>query len=88
MPEVAINVIANGDKPTGVGEPAVTVIAPAHRQRHLQRLRRPRPLAADHGGSGEGEHEGIRPRWRDYNGGRRGDFPRRPLARGLRRPCG
>jgi isoquinoline 1-oxidoreductase subunit beta len=28
-PEVAINVIANGDKPTGVGEPAVTVIAPA-----------------------------------------------------------
>jgi isoquinoline 1-oxidoreductase beta subunit len=29
MPEVAINVIANGDKPTGVGEPAVTVIAPA-----------------------------------------------------------
>ncbi|MET0677932.1 MAG: molybdopterin cofactor-binding domain-containing protein [Bradyrhizobium sp.] len=29
MPEVAINVIANGEKPTGVGEPAVTVIAPA-----------------------------------------------------------
>jgi isoquinoline 1-oxidoreductase subunit beta len=29
MPEVAVNVIANGDKPTGVGEPAVTVIAPA-----------------------------------------------------------
>jgi isoquinoline 1-oxidoreductase len=28
-PEVAVNVIANGDKPTGVGEPAVTVIAPA-----------------------------------------------------------
>src|SRR4030095_3831453 len=27
--EVAVNVIANGDKPTGVGEPAVTVIAPA-----------------------------------------------------------
>ena len=29
MPEVAVNVIANGDKPTGVGEPAVTVVAPA-----------------------------------------------------------
>jgi isoquinoline 1-oxidoreductase len=28
-PEVAVNIIANGDKPTGVGEPAVTVIAPA-----------------------------------------------------------
>ena len=27
MPEVAV--IANGDKPTGVGEPALTVIAPA-----------------------------------------------------------
>lgn len=26
---VAVNVIANGDKPTGVGEPAVTVVAPA-----------------------------------------------------------
>ncbi len=29
VPEVAISVIANGDKATGVGEPAVTVIAPA-----------------------------------------------------------
>jgi isoquinoline 1-oxidoreductase subunit beta len=29
MPEVAVNVIANGEKATGVGEPAVTVIAPA-----------------------------------------------------------
>ncbi|MEH2549376.1 isoquinoline 1-oxidoreductase beta subunit [Bradyrhizobium sp. AZCC 2262] len=29
MPEVAVHVIANGEKPTGVGEPAVTVIAPA-----------------------------------------------------------
>ena len=29
MPEVAISVIANGEKPSGVGEPAVTVIAPA-----------------------------------------------------------
>ena len=29
VPEVAVNVIANGDKPTGVGEPAVTVVAPA-----------------------------------------------------------
>ena len=29
MPEVAISVIANGEKPTGVGEPAVTVVAPA-----------------------------------------------------------
>ena len=29
MPEVAVNVIANGEKPTGVGEPPVTVIAPA-----------------------------------------------------------
>jgi isoquinoline 1-oxidoreductase subunit beta len=28
-PEVAVNVIANGEKPTGVGEPAVTVVAPA-----------------------------------------------------------
>jgi isoquinoline 1-oxidoreductase subunit beta len=29
MPEIAVNVIANGEKATGVGEPAVTVIAPA-----------------------------------------------------------
>ena len=29
MPEVAVNVIANGEPATGVGEPAVTVIAPA-----------------------------------------------------------
>ena len=29
LPEVAVNVIANGEKATGVGEPAVTVIAPA-----------------------------------------------------------
>jgi isoquinoline 1-oxidoreductase subunit beta len=29
MPEVAISVIANGEPATGVGEPAVTVIAPA-----------------------------------------------------------
>ena len=29
VPEVAIAVIANGEKATGVGEPAVTVIAPA-----------------------------------------------------------
>ena len=30
------------------------------RQRDLQRLRRAHPLAADHGGSGEGEYEGVR----------------------------
>jgi isoquinoline 1-oxidoreductase subunit beta len=29
MPEVAVNVISNGEHATGVGEPAVTVIAPA-----------------------------------------------------------
>ncbi len=29
VPEIAIAVIANGEKPTGVGEPAVTVVAPA-----------------------------------------------------------
>ena len=29
MPEVAVAVIANGEHATGVGEPAVTVIAPA-----------------------------------------------------------
>jgi isoquinoline 1-oxidoreductase len=29
VPEVAIAVIANGESPTGVGEPAVTVVAPA-----------------------------------------------------------
>jgi isoquinoline 1-oxidoreductase subunit beta len=29
VPEVAVTVIANGEKPTGVGEPAVTVVAPA-----------------------------------------------------------
>lgn len=29
MPEVAVAVIANGDAPRGVGEPAVTVVAPA-----------------------------------------------------------
>ena len=29
MPEVAVSVIANGEHATGVGEPAVTVVAPA-----------------------------------------------------------
>ncbi|MGY4573651.1 molybdopterin cofactor-binding domain-containing protein [Bradyrhizobium sp. USDA 3256] len=29
LPEVAVNIIANGGKPTGVGEPATTVVAPA-----------------------------------------------------------
>jgi isoquinoline 1-oxidoreductase beta subunit len=29
MPEVAVSVIANGERATGVGEPAVTVVAPA-----------------------------------------------------------
>ena len=29
LPEVAISVIANGEHATGVGEPAVTVVAPA-----------------------------------------------------------
>lgn len=29
LPEVAVSVIANGEKATGVGEPAVTVVAPA-----------------------------------------------------------
>ena len=60
LPEVAISVIANGEHATGVGEPAVTVVAPALGERDLQRLRRPRPLAADHGGSGQGGDEGLR----------------------------
>jgi hypothetical protein len=60
MPEVAVNVIANGDKPTGVGEPAVTGGRACHRQRDLQRLRRPRPRAADHGSGGQGGDEGLR----------------------------
>lgn len=63
VPEVAVSVIANGEKATGVGEPAVTVVAPRARQRHLQRLRRPRPRTADHCGSGEGRHEGVGSRW-------------------------
>jgi isoquinoline 1-oxidoreductase subunit beta len=29
VPEVAVTVIANGEKPTGLSEPAVTVVAPA-----------------------------------------------------------
>ena len=29
IPEVAVSVIANGERATGVGEPAVTVVAPA-----------------------------------------------------------
>jgi CO/xanthine dehydrogenase Mo-binding subunit len=29
LPEVAVNIIANGEPATGVGEPAVTVVAPA-----------------------------------------------------------
>jgi isoquinoline 1-oxidoreductase subunit beta len=29
LPEVAVSVIANGEHATGVGEPAVTVVAPA-----------------------------------------------------------
>ena len=56
MPEVAISVIANGEQATGVGEPAVTVIAPGAGECDLQRLRRSRPLAADHGRGREGRH--------------------------------
>jgi len=29
VPEVAVSIIANGEAATGVGEPAVTVVAPA-----------------------------------------------------------
>ena len=61
MPEVAVSVIANGEKATGVGEPAVTVVAPAIGNAIFNAVRRPRALAADHGGSGEGGDEGVRP---------------------------
>ena len=66
-PEVAVNVIANGEKADrrrragGDGDRACA------RQRDLQRLRRAHPLAADHGRSGEGEHEGVRRRSIDKN---------------------
>ena len=60
MPEVAINVIANGEKPTGVGEPAVTVIAPALGNAIFNACGARVRCAADHRGSGEGEHEGVR----------------------------
>ena len=60
VPEVAVAVIANGEKATGVGEPAVTVIAPAIGNAIFNASRRPRPRAADHGRSREGSDEGVR----------------------------
>ena len=45
------------------------------RQRHLQRLRRAHPLVADHGGSGEGEHEGVRRRRIDEERSAGGNAP-------------
>ena len=67
VPEVAISVIANGEKATGVGEPAVTVIAPALGECDLQCLRRPRPRAADHGRGGQGGDGRHKSTQRDNN---------------------
>ena len=59
VPEVAVSVIANGEKATGVGEPAVTVIAPALGNAIFNACRCPSPLAADHSGGREGGDEGV-----------------------------
>ena len=61
MPEVDISIIANGEhghrrrRARGHGGRARA------RQRDLQRRRRAGPLAADHGGSGQGGDEGLAP---------------------------
>jgi len=59
MPEVAVSVIANGEKATGVGEPRGDGDRARARKRDLQRLWRPRSRPADHRGSGEGGDEGL-----------------------------
>ena len=51
VPELDISIIGNGEPAVGCGEPAVTVVAPA--------IRRPRAVAADYGGSGQGGDEGL-----------------------------
>jgi len=52
-------VIANGDKPTGVGEPALTVIAPALGNAIFNACGA-RVRAADYGGGGKGGDEGLK----------------------------
>jgi len=61
-PEVAISVIANGEHATGVGETGGDRGRARGCERDLQRLRRPRPLAADYGRGGQGRHEGLKSR--------------------------
>jgi len=52
--------LPNGEKATGVGEPAVTVIAPALANAIFNACGAPRPRAADHGGGREGgDEQGI-----------------------------
>ena len=59
VPEVAVSVIANGEQADRRRRAGGDGGRASARQRHLQRLRRARPLAADHGGSGQGGHEGL-----------------------------
>ena len=47
------------------------------RQRDLRRLRRPRPLAADHGGEGEGGAVGVKPEWEPKGAA---GFPAAPVS--------
>ena len=63
VPEVAVSVIANGEHATGVGEPAMTVVALAIGNTVFN-ARRPRALAAEHGRSGESGDEGARLDWK------------------------
>ena len=63
VPEVAVSVIANGEHATGVGEPAMTVVALAIGNTVFN-ARRPRALAAEHGRSGESGDEGVRLDWK------------------------
>ncbi len=59
LPEVAVSVIANGEHATGVGEPAVTVVAPALANAIFNACGARVPLAADHGGGDQGQYEGL-----------------------------
>ena len=57
------------------------------RQRDLQRLRRARPRVADHGRSGEGEHEGVKAAHIAISDDPPGTFPGGFLCATLHSPC-
>ena len=59
MPEIDVSIISNGEPAVGWRRAGGNCGRAGDRQRHLQRGRRPRALAADHRGRGEGSDEDL-----------------------------